>query len=51
MTPDHDSRRGFEQRARGLAETLAWLRATPDAVVTGLSAAEEEGVLRLTRAD
>ncbi|HEY6546171.1 MAG TPA: ATP-binding protein [Dokdonella sp.] len=27
MTSDHDSRRGFEQRARGLAETLAWLRA------------------------
>ena len=27
MTPDPASRRGFEQRARGLAETLAWLRA------------------------
>lgn len=26
MPPDHASRRGFEQRARGLAETLAWLR-------------------------
>lgn len=26
MTADHASRRGFEQRARGLAETLAWLR-------------------------
>ncbi|WP_166389175.1 NAD-dependent epimerase/dehydratase family protein [Nocardioides ochotonae] len=31
------------------ADTLAWLRSQPDAVVTGLTADEEEGVLRLTR--
>ncbi|MQW76895.1 epimerase [Nocardioides sp. dk4132] len=35
--------------AETAADTLAWLRATPDAVVTGLSADEEAGVLRLTR--
>ncbi|NPC97109.1 NAD-dependent epimerase/dehydratase family protein [Nocardioides sp. zg-DK7169] len=30
-------------------DTLTWLRATPDAVTTGLTAEEEAGVLRLTR--
>jgi len=53
MTHDPDPARAAGLLARPVAETaadtLAWLRSTPDAVVTGLSAEEEAGVLRLTR--
>lgn len=51
----HDARPALAAglTVRPLAETardtLAWLRASPDALALGLTAGEEEGVLRLTR--